>query len=66
MKYNGMPAAMWVLYKKGFCKALMTDLGYDLKEASDITRKANKKYREIVIKLPEFEKKDRFKANILR
>ncbi len=65
MKYNGMPAAMWVLYKKGFCKALMTDLGYDLKEASDITRKANKKYREIVIKLPEFEKKDRFKANIL-
>jgi hypothetical protein len=65
MKYNGMPAAMWVLYKKGFRKALMTDLGYDLKEASDITRKANKKYREIVIKLPEFEKKDRFKTNIL-
>ena len=40
MKYNGMPAGMWMLFKKQFQKALVVDLGYDLSDAKRIAKAA--------------------------
>ena len=65
MKYSGMPAAMWFLYRKSFQMALVNDLKKSHEEAKQIMAKAKPKYREIIGKLPEFEKGDRFKANIV-
>ena len=31
MKYSGMPAAMWMLYRKSFQRALVNDLNPDLR-----------------------------------
>ena len=65
MKYSGMPAAMWLLYKRSFQKALVNDLKESSEKAKRIMTKAKPKYREIISKLPEFEDGDRFKANIV-
>ena len=65
MKYSGMPAGMWILFKNSFRKALTGDLGYSLSDAKRITKAAKPKYREIIEKLPEFEAEDRFKTNIV-
>ena len=65
MKYMGMPLGMWLLYRKSFREHLVSVLGYTLREAKQITERANPKYREIIEKLPEFEKNDRFKMNIV-
>ncbi|MBQ2658739.1 MAG: L-2-amino-thiazoline-4-carboxylic acid hydrolase [Erysipelotrichaceae bacterium] len=65
MKYIGMPMGMWVLFQNSFQEKLTSVLKYSEKEAADITIKARKKYRKIVAGLPEFEKEDRFKMNIL-
>lgn len=65
MKYGGMPAGMWMIFRKSFQKALVTSLGYDATAAKEIANSAKPKYREIIEKLPEFEKADRFKANIV-
>ena len=40
-------------------------LGFSEQEAAAITKAAKPKYREIIEKLPEFEKGDRFKLNIV-
>ncbi len=65
MKYSGMPAGMWILYKKSFRAHLTGNLGYDAQSAKMITKQAKLRFREIIEKLPEFEKEDRFKANIV-
>ena len=65
MRYSGMPAGMWFLFKKHFRKALVDDLGFDFSDAKRITKSAKTKYREIIEKLPGFEKEDRFKTNIV-
>ncbi|MCR4599607.1 MAG: L-2-amino-thiazoline-4-carboxylic acid hydrolase [Acetatifactor sp.] len=65
MKYNGMPAGMWMIFEKPFQKALVDDLGYNPPAAKRISKTARPKYREIIEKLPEFEKGDRFKTNIV-
>ena len=65
MKYVGMPTAMWALFVKSFQRQLTAVLGYDTDTAREITRKAKSKYREILAKLPEFEKGDRFRMNIV-
>ena len=65
MKYNGMPAGMWMIFKKPFQNALITDLGYDKASAKKVVISAKPKYREIIEKLPEFEEGDRFKSNIV-
>ena len=65
MKYAGMPWGMWVLFKKSFRKQLTEVLGYNGETAKIITDNAKKKYKEIIGKLPEFEKGDRFKMNIV-
>ncbi len=65
MKYSGLPSGMWILFKGSFRKHLSSDLHYGRKEASDITRRAGIKYKQIISSLPEFEKSDIFKSNIV-
>lgn len=65
MKYVGMPMGMWFLFHNSFKKDLVKILGYDAKYSEEITRRAKKKYREIISSLPEFEKEDRFTMNIV-
>ncbi len=65
MRYAGMPAGMWALFRNSFREKLVTVLGYGKKEAAEIAAAAKPKYREIIGGLPEFEKGDRFKMNIV-
>ena len=65
MKYVGMPLGMWLLYRKSFREHLVSVLGLSPREAEKIAEKAKPKYREIIEKLPVFEKGDRFQMNIV-
>lgn len=65
MKYAGMPQGMWVLFAGSFRKQLGAVCGYGPGEARAITAKAKARYKEIIRNLPEFEKADRFKMNIV-
>ena len=65
MKYAGMPMGMWVLFAGSFQKQLTAVFGYDAAAARAITKKARPKYRQIVADVPEFEKADRFKMNLV-
>ena len=65
MKYAGMPGGMWLLFAGSFRKQLALVLKYDTMAAKGITAKARLKYREVVGSLPEFEKADAFKMNIV-
>ena len=65
MKYAGMPWGMWALFAGSFRRQLTAVFGYDESTAADIMRNAHPKYREIITGLPEFEKADRFKMNIV-
>lgn len=65
MKYIGMPMGMWILFRKSFQDHLGSVLGMNSEEAKKVTSKAKSKYKEIIKKLPEFEKADRFKMNIV-
>ena len=65
MKYAGMPFGMWMLFAGSFQKQLTAVLGYDADTAKAITKKAKPQYRQIIRSLPEFEKTDRFKINLV-
>jgi len=65
MKYSGMPQGMWLLFQNSFRLKLTTELSYDKSTSHVICNKAKAKYKEIIGRLPEFEKKDRFKMNIV-
>ena len=52
--------AMWAVFAKSFQTQLTAVLGYDAATAKQITKSAKPKYKEIIAKLPEFEKADRF------
>lgn len=65
MKYAGMPMGMWLIFNKSFRKNLTEVLKFEIQESRTITAAAKKKYKELIDKLPEFEKKDRFKMNIV-
>ena len=65
MKYAGMPMGMWALFAGSFRKQFTVVFGYDEGTARDIAKKAKPKYRELIAGLPEFEKADRFKMNIV-
>ncbi len=60
-----MPLGMWILFERSFREHLSSVYGYDTEAAESITGKAKLKYQEIIRRLPEFEKKDRFKMNIV-
>ena len=65
MKYIGMPFGMWTLFAPSFRSQLTAVFGYGTNTAKAIAKKAKPKYREIISELPEFEKGDRFKMNIV-
>ena len=65
MRYAGMPMGMWIVFGKNFRKNLTEVLNYDESEGRKITVSAKKKYKELIEKLPEFEKADRFRMNIV-
>ena len=65
MKYAGMPQGMWLLYQRSFRRELTAVLGIPDADAKEIARGAKKRYREIIARLPEFEKGDRFKMNLV-
>lgn len=65
MKYMGMPLGMWALFSGSFQKQLTATFGYDVQTAKAITKHAKPKYQEIIRELPEFEKADRFKMNVV-
>ena len=56
MKYMGMPWGMWTLFAGSFQAQLTDVLGYNEQTAKAITRRAKAKYKEILSRLPEFEK----------
>jgi len=65
MRYAGMPAGMWLLFRRSFRRGLIADLRLEPGQAASVARQTKTKYREIIVSLPEFEKGDRFKMNIV-
>ena len=65
MKYAGMPAGMWRLFAGSFKNNLVKVLECEWDEAEAVMKKAGIQYKKIISGLPEFEKGDRFKMNIL-
>lgn len=65
MKYIGMPMGMWVLFGKSFEGHLVSEFGFDRDTAKMTAAKAKPQYKKIIAGLPEFEKADRFKMNIV-
>ena len=65
MTYAGMPWGMWALFSGSFRRQLTAVFGYDENTAAGITKKAHPGYKELITGLPEFEKADRFKMNIV-
>ena len=65
MKYAGMPMGMWMLFHRSFREELVTVLGFDRAAAAETEKMALRKYKKIIAGLPEFEKADRFKMNIV-
>lgn len=65
MKYAGMPMGMWTLFCSSFKNQLTCVFGYDEDTAKAVTKAAKVKYKEIIATLPEFEKADRFKMNVV-
>ena len=65
MKYTGMAGGMWLLFHRSFREKMVTVLEYSKAAAAETERKALPKYKEIIAGLPEFEKADRFKMNIV-
>lgn len=65
MKYNLMPWGMWALFENSFEDELTGTMGLNKVEAAMITAREKKDYRRIIKEIPEFEKGDRFKVNII-
>lgn len=65
MKYAGMLWGMWALFAGSFRKQLPKYFAVDRNTAKRIVRQAKPKYREIIAELPEFERNDRFRMNIV-
>ena len=65
MKYTGMPMGMWTLFAPSFRKQLTAVFGYSTSTAKAIMKKAKLEYRRIITGLPDFEKGDRFKMNLV-
>lgn len=65
MKYIGIPMSVWMLFKSSFKKQLSVVFSYDKVTAKRITKNSKSKYKEIIAKLPKFEKGDHFQMNIV-
>ena len=65
MKHTGMPMGMWTLFAPSFRKQLTAVFGYNTSTAKAIMKKAKLEYRRIITGVPDFEKGDRFKMNLV-
>lgn len=65
MKYIGTPVGFWLLFAGSFQNQLSVVFGYDKATAKRITQDSKLKYKEIIEKLPEFEKGDRYQINLV-
>nr|MBP6288195.1 hypothetical protein [Faecalibacterium sp.] len=65
MKYAGMPMAMWALFHRSFTRQLTAAFSLSTQQAKAVEALAKPKYQQIIATLPEFEKADRFKMNIV-
>ena len=65
MNYAGMPMGMWLLFGGSFRKNLVEVFGMTPDAAEKTASGAKRRYKEIIEGLPEFEKVDRFKMNIV-
>ena len=65
MKYTAMPRGLWALFGKSFTVQLTQVFGLTPQEAKTAAVKAKSKYKGILSELPEFEKGDRFRMNII-
>lgn len=65
MKYAGMPMGMWTVFSGSFRKQLTNVFELNQGTSKAVISSAKRKYREIISGLPEFEKADRFKMNIV-
>lgn len=65
MRYFGLPAGMWMLFRRSFQRNLTDVLGADRRAAAEMSKRAKAKYKVIIRGLPRFEKGDRFVINIV-
>lgn len=65
MKYIGMPFGMWIIFRGSFERNLSAVFAIQPADARTVMAKAKKKYRKIIAQLPEFEKGDRFRMNLV-
>ena len=65
MKYAGMPMGMWTIFHGSFTKHLTIEFKLTPQQAKAVETLAKPKYQELIAKIPEFEKADRFKMNIV-
>lgn len=65
MKYFGLPAAMWRVFVASFEKNLRAVFGISNADARRIMLTAKGRYRALIGTLPEFERGDRFRMNIV-
>ena len=65
MNYAGMPWGMWALFRRSFRDRLVSVLGLSAQESDAVTSAAKLRYKDIIEGLPEFEKADIFKMNIV-
>ncbi len=66
MRWMECPIAIWAVFAKSFQTQLTAVLGYDaVHRKARSPKTAKPKYKEIIAKLPEFEKGDRFSMNII-
>ncbi len=63
MRCCKMPEAMWLLFGRSFRMHLISVFGYDRKSAAEIAGKAKTRYKEIIERLPEFDRKDIYQKN---
>lgn len=56
---------MWLLYNKSFTKQLVHVVGLSKKEAREVRKAAKPVYKDIVDRIPKFEKEDIFEMNII-
>ena len=65
MKYAGLPMAMWSVFHHSFTQHLPVELGLTTQQAKAVELLAKAKYQQILATLPEFEKADQFKLNLV-
>lgn len=65
MKYTGKPFTMWTLFGGSFRNELCQTFYYSKRKAKGVAKQAKVHYKEIIHRLPEFDKEDPFQVNII-